>query len=633
MIKNSNFAFFFGISLLLFGGGNAMAAGASESAASSTYAAAIAERGIIVRPENVSIDSYVGQIDFGFPAPREAFDAHFLAGNMTLRSDGGDAFLLVGIQAARTPFEDLPPMNLSFVIDVSGSMSLERKIDWVKKAFAEFMGKVRDRDYVSLVVFSDKAKTVFPSRRMDSSAVRAKFLAAVEGLSPGGGTDLVCGLERGYAEVMANYRKEYNNRVIFLTDGDGRSEGILEMASGHRDRLGVNVSVVGLGSDFNAGLMTALAREGGGSSRFLRDEESLKETFGSGFDRMVMPCARNVELRVYLPEGAYVKGSWGLPDRMAERSVAADLATLHNGDYETLLIEASFPSGAPGAVMETARLEVSYTDLDGEKKSLRPILLSSLLSSGAEPYLGISEPRVLRAAAMRRFGEVMERVGSLYYGNADRSASDEAVELARGGIVVLQDAERRLGESCFRDEIDILYRYLSVFEARGSEGAASSEGGSRATFEPRPTIRGGAPALLANMFDELLLRMDGAEGAVSFVPFASADGSANGLIRLVDEAALSHFAAREDLVVVERARVDAILREWELDLGDLSDTDTALRVGRLLAAKRIVTGTVLPMKTAAMVFCRVIDIESGRIECVAQSVLPMDEDLESLLRG
>ena len=156
-----------------------------------------------------------------------------------------DEVIHIGIQARRSPFSELPPLNLAFVIDRSGSMASEDKLGWVKQAIDIFIRSVRDIDFVSLIVFDDTA------------------------------------------QVLANFRKEYIDRVLFLTDGVGESTGILEMAEQFRE-MGISVSTIGVGEDFDLDLMVELAKRGGGSSRFISDREEMEETFGTwGYNNRV----------------------------------------------------------------------------------------------------------------------------------------------------------------------------------------------------------------------------------------------------------------------------------------------------------------------------------------------------------
>ena len=267
MKKISVLLLFFQIGVFVFAGGE------SEGAATATHGKYLAGQGIIVPPGDVHINGYIAQIDYNYRLPeKDEFEVYLYHGNRQLSNQGQDEILHIGIKAAKTQFADLPPLNLAFVIDTSGSMGGNDKLGWVKESFEIFINKVRDIDFVSLISFSSESQVVFPTTRMDSREKRDQLLQAVMKMVPGGGTNLTAGLQDGYAQVFANYREEYNNRVLFLTDGVGDNAGILEMAGNYLG-MGINVSTIGVGSNFDVNLMVELAKRGGGSSRFISDRK------------------------------------------------------------------------------------------------------------------------------------------------------------------------------------------------------------------------------------------------------------------------------------------------------------------------------------------------------------------------
>jgi Ca-activated chloride channel family protein len=200
--------------------GPALASGGAErSAASSSRGRYLAGQGVIVPPEEVQVDSYVASVDYHYPDPSGEVGITFRSGNQQYSTRGQEGVLHIGIQGARKPYADLPPMNLAFVIDKSSSMADDQKLDWVKQAFDIFINQVRDTDFVSLVTFDDEAQVVFPSTQMKLPERRQQFRQAVQKIYPGGGSNLQAGLELGYQQVLANFREDYVNRVIFLSDG------------------------------------------------------------------------------------------------------------------------------------------------------------------------------------------------------------------------------------------------------------------------------------------------------------------------------------------------------------------------------------------------------------------------------
>lgn len=136
------------------------AGGQAEGSATATHGKYLAGQGIIVPPDDIRINGYIAQIDYDYPLPNEdEFEVYLYHENRQLSNKGQDEILHIGIKAAKTSFIDLPPLNLAFVIDTSGSMSGDDKLEWVKESFEIFINKVRDIDFVSLVSFSNESLT------------------------------------------------------------------------------------------------------------------------------------------------------------------------------------------------------------------------------------------------------------------------------------------------------------------------------------------------------------------------------------------------------------------------------------------------------------------------------------------
>jgi Ca-activated chloride channel family protein len=145
------------------------AGGESEAAASATRGRYLAGWGVIVPPEEVYIDSFVAHIDYNYPYPENTVGVYLYSGHRQISTSGQEEVLQIGIQARDLPFEDLKPLNLAFVIDKSGSMADRYKMDYVKKSFDIFIDNVREKDFVALVVFDDRARVIFPSTRMNGN--------------------------------------------------------------------------------------------------------------------------------------------------------------------------------------------------------------------------------------------------------------------------------------------------------------------------------------------------------------------------------------------------------------------------------------------------------------------------------
>jgi hypothetical protein len=609
------------------------AAGSKEEAAAPERGKYLAERGKIVPPEEVYIDSYVAHINYQYPKPETDFGVTLYSGHHQVSSRGQEEIIQIGIQGKELNFEDLPPMNLAFVIDKSGSMADRDKMDWVKESFYIFIDKVRDKDFVALIYFDSNARTVFSSTKMDSSVNRQKFRDHVYRVEPGGGTNLIDGVRLGYKEVLTNYRSEYINRVLVLSDGQASTStyGLMEMAESYRD-MGINISTIGLGEDFDLALMRNLAHVGGGSSRFISDREEMEETFGSELDRMVVPIANDVEMNLEFLQDVRILDTWGYDNRIIGNRINYYLSTLHHRDYETILVQIRIPPLGLDGKVTLARFSVKYKDLEGNTCYKGPYYLRITFVDMEYPVTGFSDGMVLRSGTMLHFAQALQKIGESYYRGYQGGEVQNALDLTVETRKELLNARERLDYMGFDDEIGILDNYLKIFSGE----LYKTEGETRRIVEDveivPPVRERSLHEHMKNLYREITLDLVAkGEGAIAISGFTMKDGKSSELTTLLDEMAMLEITQLGTLRVIEREKMDMILEEQALSLSDLMDTSKAIDVGKLLTANHILTGTVIEMPNSVVIFGRVINVETAEIESAAQVIVPKNREVKSLL--
>jgi len=603
------------------------ASASKEAASTAERGKYLAERGMVVRPEEIYVDSYIAYIDYQYPKPEEDVGITLYSGHRQVSSGGQEEVLQIGIQGGGLDFEELPPMNLAFVIDKSGSMNDRDKMVWVKETFDIFIGRVRNKDFVSLIVFDSYAKVVFPSTRMDTGIKRDRFRNAVHGIQPGGGTSLVAGLNLGYKEILSNYRKEYTNRVLFLTDGRGNSTGILEMAETYKN-MGINISTIGVGTDFDLHLMRDLADRGGGSSRFISGREEMEETFGSELDRMVVPVARNMKMKLEFLQDVDILGTWGYNHRVEGNTIHYYLSTLHHRDYETIVVQFMIPPQELTGERNLARFSLEYTDLEGRSHYRGPYYLKANFVDMEFPVAGFSDGKILQSGTMLHFAQALKRVGGLYYSGQVTHALDITVETKKE----LQNARLRLDNEGFDDEIEILENYIKIFGG-DLEYVESRTERIVEDYEIKPFVQERSlHEHIESLFREMTLALGTKEkGGIAVSGFTTKEGGSSDLVTLLNETALVEISKHRSMQVVERERLDMIMEEQRLALTDLMDTTNAIEVGKLLAVNHILTGSVIEMANSVVIFGRIINVETAEIESAAQVIVPRNREVEALL--
>jgi hypothetical protein len=387
----------------------AHSAGSREGAASNR-GRYLSGFGHIIQPDEIKIDNLIAQIDYNYPLPQTG------AFNVITETDirNEDIFIQIGIKGKKDTFEDLPPMNISFVIDISGSMAQQDKLSWVKSSFYIFINQIRPQDIISVVIFDNNAEVLIEPTRILNDRDRDRFKRRVDSLRPRGGTDIFKGMTLGYQQVEKNFRSDYTNRVLLLTDGmhngTGTKDDILSRVSRYNDR-GITISTVSLGAAADIDLMVDMAIRGGGSSRFISDHDKMEQTFGSELDRLIVPAARMLRIQLELADGINLKETWGYDYWVDGNVINYRLDSIHNGDYETIMVIATSRDSITRETV-VANLSVSYVTLTGENSNVGPYIVS-LSNDALRNINSIENLRIKEAEGFIAYGQLLIEIAEL----------------------------------------------------------------------------------------------------------------------------------------------------------------------------------------------------------------------------
>ncbi len=224
-----------------------------------------------------------------------------------LQGDDAQYTLQIGVSSPELSNADRAAMNITLVLDESGSMSGD-PMDMLKASCRAIAGSLKEGDIVSLVTW-DTSNAVL----LDSHAVTGPddttLLNAISSLEPGGGTDLHGGLIAGYGLAQKNYEADRINRIVLISDG-GANAGVTDIdtiaaAAGGEGEDGIYMVGVGVGSSssYNDELMDAVTDAGKGASVFIPSEAEAERIFGERFVEVMDVAARDVQVRLELPPG------------------------------------------------------------------------------------------------------------------------------------------------------------------------------------------------------------------------------------------------------------------------------------------------------------------------------------------
>ncbi|MEH0559926.1 von Willebrand factor type A domain-containing protein [Streptomyces silvae] len=194
-----------------------------------------------------------------------------------------------------------PPAALTFVVDISGSMSEPGRLDLAKTSLGILADELRDDDSVSLVTFSGQAETRLPMTRLQGN--RTKIRDAIEEMEPADSTNVAAGIEVGYREAVEGHREGANNRVVLLSDalantGETDADAILERIGDARKEYGITLFGVGVGSDYGDELMERLTNKGDGNTTYIADETQARKVFVDQLPAHVELRARDAKAQV-----------------------------------------------------------------------------------------------------------------------------------------------------------------------------------------------------------------------------------------------------------------------------------------------------------------------------------------------
>ncbi|MGJ6964737.1 YfbK domain-containing protein [Streptosporangium sp. G11] len=342
----------------------------------------------------------------------------------------GTALLRVGLQTRRASAEARRPANLTFVVDVSGSMGEPGRLDLVREALHKLIDQLGPGDRVSLVAFSDEADVVLS---MTPATDREKLHAAVERLAVQQSTNLEAGLTDGYAEAAASFRPVAVNRVILLSDGlanvgDTTWQGILDRVEEAAAKK-ITLLCVGVGRDYGDELMEQLADNGDGAAVYVSSVDDARKVF-------VEQLATNIDLRardakaqvVFNPSAVESYRLIGYENRQIAtedfRDDTKDGGEVGPGHSVTALYEVRLREGASGQ-LATATVRWQDPDTRDPGEAARSLAAGDLAAS---PWEGPT-PRFQVDVVAAGFAEYL-RTGERVAGAAPGDLVAHATRLA-----------------------------------------------------------------------------------------------------------------------------------------------------------------------------------------------------------
>lgn len=248
----------------------------------------------------VRIEEMINYFKYNYPQPAGEDPFSINTEIATAPWNEKHKLVLIGLQGRRIPTENLPPTNLVFLIDVSGSMNAPNKLPLLKSSFKLLVQQLREQDHVAIVVYAGAAGLVLPST---SGAEKSKIIDALDQMQAGGSTAGGAGIRLAYDVAKQHFNKEGNNRIILATDGDFNigesSDGAMERLIEEKRKLGVFLTVMGFGmGNYKDSKMETLADKGNGNYLYIDSILEAQKALVNEFGGTLFTIAKDVKLQI-----------------------------------------------------------------------------------------------------------------------------------------------------------------------------------------------------------------------------------------------------------------------------------------------------------------------------------------------
>ncbi len=339
--------------------------GVDVDAGSYTFGRKKIRQGVRPPANSVRVEEYVNYFDYGYAVPETApFAVYTDVGPSLFRGDSLHV-LRIGIQG-REPSAERAPWNLTFLVDVSGSMS--SRLEFVKQCLYLLIDKMKTDDMLSVCTYAGTAKTVLHPTGIEDRG-REEIKEILAGLTSEGSTAMAAGLNNAYSLNKNRFLENGVNRVIVCSDGDanvgaGTHEEILEQIEEYVNQ-DIFLSTLGFGTgNYNDQMMEQLADKGNGNYYYLDSKEEADRLFGEELSSVVEVVAQDVKVQVCFNADAVKRYRLiGYENRAIEDNAfghdTTDGGEIGSGHSVTALYELEM---IPNGASQVGRVVLKYVD-------------------------------------------------------------------------------------------------------------------------------------------------------------------------------------------------------------------------------------------------------------------------------
>jgi Ca-activated chloride channel family protein len=249
----------------------------------------------------VRVEELINYFDYGYARPTSAAQPFAITTVVAASPwSPGRQIVHVGLQGYELPAAQRRPLNLTFMVDVSGSMHSPDKLALAQRSMNLIIDRLRPQDRAAVTYYASDVGTAVGPTPGDQ---KLKLRCAVAALNAGGSTAGAQGMVNAYQQAEAAFGADKVNRILMFTDGDfnvGVTENQrLEDYVAAKRATGIYLSVYGFGrGNYQDARMQTIAQAGNGTAAYVDDLNEARRLFGPMFDRGAFPIADDVKIQV-----------------------------------------------------------------------------------------------------------------------------------------------------------------------------------------------------------------------------------------------------------------------------------------------------------------------------------------------
>ncbi len=348
--------------------------------------------------------------------------------------------------------EERPDVNLSLVIDRSGSMSEKNKLDFVKEAGIFVVDHLQEMDKLGIVEYDSHVSTLWPLNFVTSKKIVKKLIT---GLQPGGSTNLCGGLVSGIKDIRKGFDTERVNRVILLSDGLANCgitspSKIADIVTG-ASRQGLTVSTIGVGLDYNEDLLQNIAESGRGNYYYIENPVQMKEIFQEELSSIFKTVAKNIEIKFTGSIAVIESEAFGYKCIKNGNSTVVNLSNMYSGETKMILVKIIVKADNPGEV-SLGNFSFSYYDCNLKKNVQHKINVKTVATKNeSEVIESLQKDVAVEAELIRADNEHENYVKQFEQG--DKQAAEKNISSL---INILSEKNETYEDIKIRKKIDAL---------------------------------------------------------------------------------------------------------------------------------------------------------------------------------